>query len=353
MTDPWADTDKHFDGDSWNDIGTNVYGCFKQLYLLKKQNRRLKTLLSIGGWTYSSHFRGATSSAPARSAFASSATTLMIDLGLDGLDVDWEYPIDEFEARNFVLLLQEIRKTLNTVGNSLNPPYHFKLSVACPAGPSNYKALHLNEMDQYVDWWNFMGYDYAGSWSSVAANQANIFSSREKPGTTPFETDAAINYYVSNGVAPSKLVLGLPLYGRSFEAPDGLGMPFTGVGPGTWDAGAYDFKVLPLSGAAEVYDNLTGSSYSYDQTTRQLISYDTLPVVYQKAAWIEQRGLRGAMWWEISADQTNEGSLIRNMYDALGLEIDNSLNQLIYHNSTYDNLRAGMPESMDTAPVPT
>ncbi|KAG4427160.1 hypothetical protein IFR05_017357 [Cadophora sp. M221] len=185
-------------------------------------------------------------------------------------------------------------------------------------------------MDQYVDWWNFMG---------------------EKPTTTPFETDAAINYYVSNGVVPSKLVLGLPLYGRSFEATDGLGTPFGGVGPGTWDAGAYDFKVLPFSGATEVYDNLTGSSYSYDRITRQLISYDTLPVVDQKAAWIKQRGLRGAMWWEMSADQANEDSLIRNMHDVLSLEIDNSLNQLIYNNSAYDNLRAGMPEPTDTGPA--
>jgi len=295
LTDLWADKDIHFDGDSWNDTGDNLYGCLKQLNLLKRKNRSLKILLSIGGWTYSSNFAVPASTTAGREKFASSAVELIKNFGFDGLDIDWEYPKSSAEAEQFVLLLKACRDAMDEYSCTLPQKHHFELTVACPAGPQNYNIMDIGGMDKYLDFWNLMAYDYAGSWDSCAGHQSNLKPSEHNSAATPFNTDQAVEHYKQQGVHPSKIVLGMPLYGRAFQNTEGIGKPYSGVGEGSWENGVFDYKVLPLPGAGEKYDEEARATYSYDPAKKHLVTYDTCEMAREKAQWIKKHHLGGGM----------------------------------------------------------
>jgi len=343
LTDTWSDIEKHYPTDSWNDPGTNVYGCVKQLYLLKKTYRKLKVLLSIGGWTYSPNFTDGAGTPEKRETFAQTAVQLVTNLGFDGIDIDWEFPSNPTQAANFVDLLARCRAHLNAAFTDSKP----QLTVAAPCGPQNIRNLDIPGMDQYLDFWNLMAYDYAGSWDTVAAHQANVHPSSTNPPSTPFNTMAAIDLYVAGGVPGRKLIVGMPLYGRAFTNTDGPGTSFNGVGGGSWENGVWDYKALPRAGAVENFDKDVVSNWSYDSTNRVMVSYDNKEAADAKARWVKSLFLGGVMWFELSGDKQDDNSLVTTVVDVFGgpnsTALEHSLNRLDYPTSKYDNIRNGMP----------
>jgi chitinase len=83
LSDSYTDQDKLYPADAVNYSAADLHGNLKQLFW-PKQNRNLKTLLSIGGWTFSSHFKEPAASVDGRDAFATSAACLVKDYGFDG-----------------------------------------------------------------------------------------------------------------------------------------------------------------------------------------------------------------------------------------------------------------------------
>ncbi|KAH9908933.1 glycoside hydrolase superfamily [Xylariomycetidae sp. FL2044] len=327
-----------------NNNNNNAYGVVKQLFLHKQRNRNLKTLLSIGGWAYSPKFAAVAATEAGRQTFARSAVKLVTDWGFDGIDVDWEYPATDADRDNFVKLLEACRRAFDAYAFRNHLFYRFAITVASPASATNAQKMDLRALDRYVDSWHLMAYDYSGSWDPTSGHQANVFASRANAPSTKLSTDDAVSYYEGFGVDARKILMGLPLYGRAFEGTSGLGQNYSGVGAGGGEEpGVYFYRDLPRANATERWDEVAKATWSYDPARRELVSYDNVRSATYKAGYIAARRLGGAFFWEARGDKTGEQSLVNTMAKNLGdRRLDETLNNLHYPTSVYDNIRSGM-----------
>ena len=83
-----------------NIIATSLILCvcarYERLNDIKKQNPSVKVLLAAGrGNESAAHYNNMTSSDVTRREFAASTVTFLRQNGFDGIDVDWEYPVDK------------------------------------------------------------------------------------------------------------------------------------------------------------------------------------------------------------------------------------------------------------------
>ncbi|KIY47749.1 glycoside hydrolase family 18 protein [Fistulina hepatica ATCC 64428] len=341
LTDLYADTEIHFDGDSWDEPGNNLYGCLKQMYLFKLANHNLKVLLSIGGYTYSQegNFDFVTNST-SRTTFVQNAVQFVENYGLDGVDIDYEYPASTDQGQGFADLLTELRTAFDELATNKSDTVPYQITVAVSAGSANYEYLVVPQMDEAVTYWNLMAYDYAGSWLTWTDNQANLYGGAR----TGVSTDKAIKWYVSEGATISKINMGIPLYGRVFEDTDGLGDSYDGV------RAFYLVFLIPSSpyAGATIYENFTDvTSYSYDPTTLELVSYDVPDIVAVKAQYMITNGMAGSMFWELSTDKTGNDSLVGVVAGVLGT-LDQTQNHIDYPDSEWDNIANNMGESTST-----
>ncbi|KXH67386.1 chitinase 1 [Colletotrichum salicis] len=342
-SDPWADTGKPFGNESTTEPGPNAHGLIKQLYLKKMTNRNMKVILFIGGYNWSPKFGPVAADKYRRATFVSSAIKLMADFGMDGIDIDYEYPNTTEKNQNYVKLLSELRLGLDDFSAKNAGGYHFTLGFPAPAGPQNYKAFDFQAMEKSLDFWSLMAFDFAGAWENVTGHQSNVFRRKRNPQSTKASVERAFEEYVEEGgVSPAKINLGMPLYGRAFSNTKGLGKSYSRLPNGTLgQAGIYLYKDLPRPGATVNWDSVVKATYSYNNVTRELVTFDYMRSAKYKQAYIKRKKLGGAMFWEATGDKAGDESLVRSMAKGMG-KLEQSQNLLSYPTSQYDNIRNGM-----------
>ena len=102
-------------------IGISNEERLRSVVALKKQASHLKVLLSIGGWG-SGNFSEMAADADNRLAFAADCKRVIDEFGLDGIDIDWEFPTSNMagissspdDTRNYNLMMRDIRQAIGS-----------------------------------------------------------------------------------------------------------------------------------------------------------------------------------------------------------------------------------------------
>jgi chitinase len=283
---------------------------FPELQKLKRQFPHLNILISLGG-AGAQNFANAAQNAEARQKFARACVAFMRQNGFDGIDVDWEFPKNADEKRNYAALLAELRAQLDA---------RDLLTIAAPAGPNQYTGVAWEQIARDLDWINLMTYDFAGSWSATTGLNAPLYASSFDPAKTKsaqaYNGHAAVQAYIAAGVPPEKIVFGVPFYGRGWKevasANNGLFQKFNGIPQGTRGGGAFDYRDLKknyLPTFTRFWDDAAQVPWLYNPATQVMISYDDPESLARKAAYVTAHKLGGVMIWEISTDD-EQGSLI-------------------------------------------
>ena len=267
-------------GDDFKSVRIDGEERLRKIVAIKKTAPGLRVLLSVGGWG-SGNFSEMAADASLRGAFSKNCRATVDRFGLDGIDIDWEYPgsstagisSSKDDPANFALLMSDLRAAL---GDGLL----LTLASGCNAEGMNFKDF----IDK-VDLVNVMAYDMGypplldaalyrsgiGCWCSV---------------------DEAVSAHLGKGVPASKLVLGMPFYGRGVE-------PYESYG-------GFRRDLVLHEGCALKWDETACEPYIVNAAGELVLTFENEKSIGLKCDYIIEKGLGGGMFWELGDDDAGQ-----------------------------------------------
>lgn len=286
--------------ETFNGVRVDNEERLKEIVALKKQNPELSVLLSIGGWG-SGRFSEMAANDKFRKAFAKDCQRVVKQFGLDGIDIDWEYPTSNAagisaspdDTQHFTWLMRDIRQAIGKKK---------QLTLATVASGA---YIDFPGILPYIDFVNIMAYDMA----SAPKHHSALYPSEHSGRMT---SSQAVEAHLKAGVPADRLVMGLPFYGRGGDDYPNF----------------QDFnKVGYAKGYRECWDETAQVPYLTDAAGTFVFGYENPRSLAIKCQYILKQNLLGGMYWDYSGDN-EQGDLRRTVYEGL-------IEQKPFHDRTY------------------
>lgn len=340
------------DGVTWGDPNAGILPALQDL---RAKNPNLKIGVSLGGWSKSGDFSVVAADSAKRAKFVENVMKFIKYTNMDFVDLDWEYPgavrepdkVDNQndegttqgrpeDKENYILLLKDFRKALDKQGIELGKTY--ELSVALPAPIEKVDlGIDVDALFDTVDFANIMTYDMRGAWDTISGHQTPLYTNPNDPFKGKgLSVDESVNYFISKGAEPEKIVVGAAYYTRGWEKvsndnvdPDNPGLFGTaekvakdadqtlttgadneapvkngegGRRGGVWSYRSLDELKSKYQGLKEYWDDSAKAPYLYNESTGAFFTYDNVKSIEEKCKYVNEKDLGGMIAWMASQD---------------------------------------------------
>lgn len=287
----------------------------QQLVALKKTNPQLKIMVSVGGWGGCSFCSDLFAGEVHRKNFARTTVALFKQYGIDGLDLDWEYPAiegypghkyDPADKENFTELIKALRKEM---GND------FLLTFAAGGFVKYLEAsVDWDAVIPLVDFVNLMTYDLVGGYATVTGHHTLLQDYRPEQEST----SKCVRWLLNKNIPAQKLIIGAAMYARVWDSVPDINHGLFQRGRFKQGVAYHDFKTYfsDSSGYTYYWDKKAKAPYQYNATKKLFATFDDERSVREKMKFIRQKKLGGIMFWELAQD-VKTGGLVDVMYEGL------------------------------------
>ena len=273
---------------------------------IRKENAECKLVLSVGGWG-AGGFSEAAADEEGREKFALTAVEIIRHYGLDGLDIDWEYPCISTagiaatydDRENFTKLIKTSREIMDKeLGKDK------MLTIAAGAGEYFINSTNMREVEKYLDYVQLMTYDLRGGYHIITGHHTNLLD--DKKDILQASAKKAAACFENAGVPREKLILGAAYYSRMWKGvPDrenGLHQMAETTGGYGPSYGELVKDYINKNGYKRYFDEEARAPWLFNGDT--FISYDDEESCKEKAEYVVNNGLGGIMFWEYRLDET-------------------------------------------------